>query len=76
MAVPKKKTSKGRTSRRHKSYVRKQVSRMQENLNLGTCADCGATKLNHHVCKSCGKYNGMQILDMSKEIDKITTLKA
>lgn len=76
MAVPKKKTSKGRTSRRHKAYVRKQTARMQKDLNLSICPDCGATKLNHHVCKGCGKYNGKQVLDMSKEIDKITTLKA
>jgi len=76
MAVPKKKTSKGRTSRRYHSYKTKQLRRMQGNLNLTVCADCGAVKLNHHVCKACGKYNGIQIIDMQKNIDKITTLKA
>ena len=76
MAVPKKKTSKGRTTRRYNSYKVKQLNKMRNNLNLTTCKDCGAVKLNHHVCKSCGKYNGEQIIDMQKNIDKITTLKA
>jgi large subunit ribosomal protein L32 len=76
MAVPKKKTSKSRSRRRHSAYLKEQVRRLKKRLSLGTCADCGAAKLNHHVCKECGKYNGKQILDKSKEIDKITTIKA
>lgn len=76
MAVPKKKTSKGRTTRRYHSYKTKQLRRMQKNLTLVACPDCGAMKLNHHVCKTCGKYNGKQIIDMNKNVDKITTLKA
>ena len=76
MAVPKKKTSKSRTRRRHAAYLKEQVRRLKKRLSLGTCSDCGATKLNHHVCAECGKYNGKQILDKSKEIDKITTIKA
>lgn len=76
MAVPKKKTSKVRSRRRHASYVKKQVKKLEKAVCLSTCGDCGATKMNHHVCQECGKYNGKQIIDKSKEIDKITTIKA
>lgn len=76
MAVPKKKTSKGRSSRRHKAYVAKQVAKMKKKVQVVVCKDCGAKKLNHHACPACGKYNGRQVIDMAKKLDKITTVKA
>lgn len=50
MAVPKRKTSKGRRDRRrshHKVNVAKMV----------ICKTCGAKKLPHTVCVKCGKYD-------------------
>jgi large subunit ribosomal protein L32 len=76
MAVPKKKTSKSRTRRRHAAYLKSQVKKLKNRLSLGKCKDCNAVKINHHVCQECGKYNGAQVIDKSKEIDKITTIKA
>jgi large subunit ribosomal protein L32 len=26
------------------------------------CSNCGTQKLQHHVCASCGHYNGRQVL--------------
>lgn len=76
MAVPKKKTSKGRTRRRHKAYLYKQTTKLQKKVQVVSCTNCGEDKLNHFVCKSCGQYNGRQVLDMDKKINKITTVKA
>ena len=76
MAVPKKKTSKSRTRTRHSAYVQKQVNKISNKVNVVECSNCGANKLNHRVCKSCGFYAGKQILDNSKKIDEITTIKA
>ena len=76
MAVPKKKTSKSRTRTRHSAYVQKQVNKITKKVNLVSCSNCGATKLNHRVCQACGFYAGKQIIDNSKKIDKITTIKA
>ncbi|MEO8637431.1 MAG: 50S ribosomal protein L32 [Candidatus Taylorbacteria bacterium] len=31
---------------------------------LSTCKDCGQLHLRHRVCANCGKYRGVQIIDM------------
>jgi len=76
MAVPKKKTSKSVTRRRHSAYRQKQISKLQNRVNLVACTNCGDMKQNHQVCKSCGFYNGKQVVDKSSELDQITTVKA
>jgi len=30
----------------------------------------------HTVCHTCGHYNGRQVIDMGKKVDKITKIKA
>lgn len=59
MAVPKKKTSVSRRGMRrsHHGLVA---------INTHECTNCGATKLPHHVCHSCGFYNGRQVLKVKK----------
>lgn len=54
MAVPKKKTS---TSRRDMRRAHHALS----DINTTECPNCGARKLPHHVCSSCGHYNGRQV---------------
>jgi len=56
MAVPKRKTSKSkRNSRRAHAKV--------SGPNLSACPQCGEAKLQHHVCKSCGFYNGRTVIE-------------
>ncbi len=54
MAVPKKKVSKSRRGNR----------RSHDSLNFRTiveCPNCGAEKLPHQICPSCGFYNKKKI---------------
>lgn len=76
MAVPKKKISKGVTRRRHKTFLRIATGKIKGLLNIVKCTDCGSDRMNHHACPTCGKYNGKQVVDKSKELDKVTTIKA
>ena len=54
MPVPKKKTSKTVTRQRRSHHALK-------GINLSTCPNCGAPKLSHSVCESCGTYKGRVI---------------
>jgi len=56
MAVPKKRKSKSRTNMRRSQHDKATPP------NLGWCSECGEPKLPHHVCLSCGVYNGRQML--------------
>lgn len=34
---------------------------------LSVCGHCGASHRQHHMCLSCGYYNGRQIVDLTTE---------
>jgi large subunit ribosomal protein L32 len=55
MAVPKKKVSKSRRDMRRSHHRLRAV-------NLGECSNCGELKLPHHVCQTCGHYNGREVI--------------
>jgi large subunit ribosomal protein L32 len=55
MAVPKKKTSKSRRDMRRSHH---KLSAIQ----VSECSNCGSYKLPHHLCDSCGHYNGRLIV--------------
>ena len=38
-------------------------------ITLSECSNCGAKKLPHHLCGSCGYYKGVQIIKVKKEND-------
>ena len=62
MAVPKKKVSKSRRGNR----------RSHDALSFRTiveCSNCGAEKLPHQVCPSCGFYNKKKIVSLTKSIE-------
>ena len=56
MAVPKRKVSKARRDKRRSSTWKLATPGMVK------CPNCGELVLNHHVCKSCGMYDGEQVL--------------
>jgi len=60
MAVPKGKISK----------QRKHTRRANWRLSLPgivECPQCKSMKLSHRVCKHCGYYNGVQVIDMTEK---------
>ncbi|MCX7338043.1 MAG: 50S ribosomal protein L32 [Alphaproteobacteria bacterium] len=64
MAVPKKKTSKSRQGmRRSHDHLK--------SINTAECSNCGTQKLPHHVCQSCGHYNGRQVFKTKSDISEV-----
>jgi large subunit ribosomal protein L32 len=58
MAVPKQKKSKARTRQRRSIHDRITPA------NVISCPACGAPKLSHRVCLSCGTYRGRQVVQI------------
>ena len=58
MAVPKKKTSKMKTRSRRAANWRLSIP------SRSLCPNCGAAKLPHVVCPTCGHYRGRQVVDV------------
>lgn len=56
MAVPKKKISSSRRDMRRSHDALKSAS-------YAECPNCGELKRPHHVCPSCGQYNGRDVLE-------------
>ena len=57
MAVPKKKVSRSRRN------MRRAHDRLTSQAR-GECPKCGELKRPHHVCSSCGYYDGREIVDI------------
>lgn len=60
MAVPRKKVSKSKRDMRRAHH-------RLERINLVECSNCGELKLPHHICPSCGYYNGREVLPQTSE---------
>jgi len=54
MAVPKKKTSKSRRNMRRAHHALPTSA-------YAECSNCGELKRPHHVCASCGHYDGREV---------------
>jgi large subunit ribosomal protein L32 len=54
MAVPKKKTSKSRRNMRRAHHA-------LPGSAYAECSNCGELKRPHHVCESCGHYDGREV---------------
>lgn len=55
MAVPKKKTSKSRRDMRRSHHALGAVNAIE-------CPNCGELNRPHHVCGSCGHYDGREVV--------------
>ena len=55
MAVPKKKTTPSRMKMRRSHQA-------LESVNYVSCPNCGSDRLPHHICPTCGYYNGRAVL--------------
>jgi len=61
MAVPKGKVSKARRDKRRSSHWKLAVP------GIVKCPKCGELKLPHRVCKSCGSYDGRQVVAVEEK---------
>lgn len=64
MAVPKRKTTPSRRNMRRSHHALRAT-------NVGTCPNCGSFKENHHVCGSCGYYNGRQVFKIKTKAQPV-----
>lgn len=55
MAVPKRKTSPSRRNMRRSHHALTAVHPQE-------CPNCGELKLPHHLCPSCGFYDGREVV--------------
>ena len=55
MAVPKKKTSPSRRNMRRSHHALSAPA-------YAECPDCGELKRPHHLCPSCGHYDGREVV--------------
>ncbi len=56
MAVPKKKTTPSRRDMRRSHHALRSIRPIE-------CPNCGERKLPHHICKSCGYYDGRDVIE-------------
>jgi large subunit ribosomal protein L32 len=57
---PKRRTSKGRRDRRRSHLALKTIP-------LVECTQCHEMRLQHHVCPTCGTYDGVEVLEMETQ---------
>lgn len=74
--TPKKQQANSQSSRRYKAFQNRARKRLVNSVGLTTCPKCKEAKMQHSACSNCGEYNGRQVLDMGKKMDKITKVKA
>ena len=63
MAVPKRKTS------RHRRGIRRSHHALGV-PGLRPCPNCGAKGISHRVCRECGFYKGIQIIQVIKKVSR------
>ena len=66
MAVPKRKTSKAKTS------SRKAANMKMSTPGLSICPQCHEPKLPHRVCPNCGYYDGKDVVNAEQSECNVT----
>jgi len=73
--VPRKKISKAKSRQKHATWQKLQLQKLNKKYAVSSCKNCGADKLPHRVCPSCGYYNGKQVMTIKKK-SKVEVLDA
>lgn len=74
--VPKRKTSNSRVRKRYGAFQFQARRKLEGQIKLVPCSNCGAQKRVHHVCATCGNYRGRQVINKNRDLDNVTTIKA
>ena len=75
-STPKQQQPHSKTSRRYKSFRNFARIRLENAAAVTVCPKCKEARQQHSACTNCGQYNGRQVLDMEKKVEKITKVKA
>ncbi len=67
MIGPKKKITKSQRNKRHSTWEGLQIKKLMKKYNPVKCDNCGASKLPHRVCKTCGYYKGKQVITIKSK---------
>jgi large subunit ribosomal protein L32 len=59
-ALPKRKLGKGRKGHRRSHHALKAQ-------NMVACPQCHELRLPHQVCRSCGHYKGIEVIEVKSE---------
>lgn len=59
MALQKRRRGPARTAQQRSAWSKKSGA---NHMAVQACPDCGAPRITHRVCTSCGKYGGEQIV--------------
>ncbi|MBU0983015.1 MAG: 50S ribosomal protein L32 [candidate division Zixibacteria bacterium] len=59
MALPKRRHSRTRGRKRRTNWKLTAP-------NVVKCSNCGQARLNHHICPSCGQYDGRQVITVQE----------
>jgi large subunit ribosomal protein L32 len=59
MALQKRRRGPARTAQQRSAWMRKSGA---NHMMVQACKNCGAPRIPHRVCASCGQYGGEQIL--------------
>ena len=66
MAVPKQKQSHTRTAKRRAQHDR------VASATVNQCPQCGAPRIPHRVCRTCGFYAGKQVVEVKVREPEVT----
>ena len=68
-ALPKRKTAKARQGKRrsHLAFT---------NPPINYCPQCNSPKLAHHICPTCGTYDGREVIQLKSQEEKKAEKKA
>ena len=59
MALQKRRRGPARTAQQRSAWMKKSG---ENHMMVQACLNCGAPRIAHRVCMSCGQYKGEQIL--------------
>lgn len=72
--VPKRRQTHTRSSRRHETFLKSALKKLNNFTKLVACTACGSMRLSHTACPSCGEYRGRNVI-AKKEV-KVEKVKA
>ena len=71
MIGPKKKRSIRKKHIRNSAWKDSVMKKLHARTQIVSCDHCGAPKMAHRVCKSCGWYAGRQVLTVKSSSSKV-----